>query len=582
MEGMPATRHRLPVQAATAHEGRQFSIWHYLLALALLPCLGVAALATPLTTSSIDQAHAAADTERDVVTIQRVGLLHVAAIRESISASVQSALQLMKSDDRSLATKIPTTPLVEARKGTDAALAVLRTDSGVAARMQEIAEAIDTARDQAVTPAGVTTTELAARAWTSIQGYRNVDRLLSSIQSASANAVITGRSGTESSAVLQAATQLQAVSEVTLLGSQRGTDLFLTYLAPSDHLAEMQAELHAVDAAYRIRAAGLDGTLSGPLGRAWDTFSGSADVTVFDQFVAHSIAVGLGRTDTSGLHSDQAAVAKAIAANPRGLVDLLARAAASTTSAAAAEHRHANRRAWLTAALTTLLLALTFAVLLLLGGTIRRRLRDVAASAQRLSSGQLETMHVRGPREIAVVSEGLNDAVGSLQQVSAVAERLAVGDLDSAELSRPVAGALGAAVHTSVELLAQAMRERQRLQDQLSHQASHDTLTGIPNRHEALRVLGAALDREDGRDVAVLFVDLDHFKQVNDVHGHHAGDHVLQLSAARMQAQLRESDIVCRLGGDEFVVIIEGGDSMQVLSMIGQRIVDSIREPIVF
>jgi diguanylate cyclase (GGDEF)-like protein len=223
--------------------------------------------------------------------------------------------------------------------------------------------------------------------------------------------------------------------------------------------------------------------------------------------------------------------------------------------------------------------------LFVLGGRIRRRLSGVADAAQRLSAGTLETMPVRGPREIALASAGLNDAVTSLRQIAATAERLAAGDLDAPELRRATPGPLGAAVHASVVLLTDAIRERQRLQQELAHQAAHDGLTGLPNRVEAERLLGAALaaaDAEPGRRVGLLFVDLDHFKAVNDTYGHHAGDHVLQVSAARMTAEVRDADAVCRLGGDEFVVILDPVDSDQVATAIGHRIVESLGRPITY
>jgi diguanylate cyclase (GGDEF)-like protein len=149
-------------------------------------------------------------------------------------------------------------------------------------------------------------------------------------------------------------------------------------------------------------------------------------------------------------------------------------------------------------------------------------------------------------------------------------------------------------MHASVMLLTDAIRERERLQRELSHQASHDSLTGLVNRAEGERLLTAALEQlpregpqpvtPDGlpRRVGVLFVDLDHFKQVNDTHGHHAGDHVLQVSAARMLAEVRDSDTVCRLGGDEFIVILDPAESDQVVTAIGRRIVESLGRPITY
>lgn len=104
------------------------------------------------------------------------------------------------------------------------------------------------------------------------------------------------------------------------------------------------------------------------------------------------------------------------------------------------------------------------------------------------------------------------------------------------------------------ELLDRAI-ERQLVEAELRGRALHDALTGLPNRRllmERLAETLAARDRETG---ALLFIDLDQFKQVNDTLGHRAGDQLLHLFARRLLAVLRPGDILARLGGDEFVVL---------------------------
>jgi PAS domain S-box-containing protein len=98
-----------------------------------------------------------------------------------------------------------------------------------------------------------------------------------------------------------------------------------------------------------------------------------------------------------------------------------------------------------------------------------------------------------------------------------------------------------------------------RAEDRLTHAALHDGLTGLPNRELLMDRLATALARSgrDGREVAVLFCDLDGFKHVNDTAGHAAGDAVLIESARRLQDAVRDEDTVARVGGDEFVVVIE-------------------------
>ena len=92
----------------------------------------------------------------------------------------------------------------------------------------------------------------------------------------------------------------------------------------------------------------------------------------------------------------------------------------------------------------------------------------------------------------------------------------------------------------------------------LTHEAHHDTLTGLPNRTlllDRLELERARADRS-GRAFAVMFIDLDDFKRVNDSLGHDAGDDLLREASRRLQATLRPTDTVARLGGDEFVVLV--------------------------
>lgn len=110
-----------------------------------------------------------------------------------------------------------------------------------------------------------------------------------------------------------------------------------------------------------------------------------------------------------------------------------------------------------------------------------------------------------------------------------------------------------------IQRLAEANVELQAQRDQAAYEATHDTLTGLPNRaylYERLRQ-ALARARREARPVAVAFIDLDAFKQINDSYGHGHGDMLLTQVAEAMTSVMRESDTVARLGGDEFVVVVE-------------------------
>jgi diguanylate cyclase (GGDEF)-like protein/PAS domain S-box-containing protein len=122
---------------------------------------------------------------------------------------------------------------------------------------------------------------------------------------------------------------------------------------------------------------------------------------------------------------------------------------------------------------------------------------------------------------------------------------------------------------------------RRRMDEQIRHQALHDPLTGLANRTlcDDRLTLAVARSRRSGRPVAVLFIDLDDFKQVNDRHGHAAGDAVLAKIADRLARAVRPSDTVARLGGDEFLVICEDVDEPTAVALAG-RLAAVARRPI--
>ena len=137
----------------------------------------------------------------------------------------------------------------------------------------------------------------------------------------------------------------------------------------------------------------------------------------------------------------------------------------------------------------------------------------------------------------------------------------------------------------SAPLLDRAIRyalERKRGQQRLTEMAQFDQLTRLANRALFLDYLGRAMARADRQrqPIALLYLDLDRFKIINDTYGHEVGDALLIRVAERLQHCVRASDLVARLGGDEFTVVIDGVSDPKILSHFADRILAALREPI--
>jgi diguanylate cyclase (GGDEF)-like protein len=143
-------------------------------------------------------------------------------------------------------------------------------------------------------------------------------------------------------------------------------------------------------------------------------------------------------------------------------------------------------------------------------------------------------------------------------------------------------GEVAASSLTELELQRRLV-EAARIKQQLRHDALHDRLTSLPNRTFLVERLKVALERgrrHRGDACALLFVDLDNFKAVNESYGHHAGDELLAVVARRLGTALRSGDMLSRLGGDEFALLLEGITDPSDAARIADRLQDSLRAPI--
>lgn len=212
----------------------------------------------------------------------------------------------------------------------------------------------------------------------------------------------------------------------------------------------------------------------------------------------------------------------------------------------------------------------------------RRELAATQSGADAAVSGtatallaMLLTGAVAGAAAAVIISRGI---IRPVRRLAEGAERLERGDLDHRITvdTHDEIGELGLAFNRMAA-------ERQQSEGAARHMAYHDALTGLPNRRllQDRFNLAVARARRRNEQLAVISIDLDRFKLVNDTYGHLAGDHLLRTVARRLVAATRDTDTVARIGGDEFMLVLPEADSSGVARIAG-RILDSMKSPVKF
>jgi len=215
---------------------------------------------------------------------------------------------------------------------------------------------------------------------------------------------------------------------------------------------------------------------------------------------------------------------------------------------------------------------------------VTRPLQPILAQVRALLYGTLQVLAA-----VVVVCAFLAFLVARLLVRPLTQMRLAVSAFGQTGVMDPLPtqrgdeiGMLARGVQTMGAKITEQLNELRDNQEELQHLAQHDMLTGLPNRRFLQERLGhaLALARRSGRGVALLFIDLDHFKDINDHHGHDAGDALLVALAQRLQAHTREADTVARMGGDEFVVLVDGPADAAQIAAIAQKLLHSVQQPV--
>jgi diguanylate cyclase (GGDEF)-like protein len=545
----------------------------------LIPLIGVAVLTTVVTRARMAEADSAARAEAAVDAAS-----HLSAASSGVEHEVIPALALAVLADPSASDALGLGPFVarlqrdlatsateRSRAATDDALSKVRGQSEWSGAAERAAERLTELR-RGADSGGIPLEDMYYR-------YLDISDELTRTQAA---AVAAATAEEVSVPTYRATRDVELVAQLAQDAS-RQMPLFLgTQLSPlvQGETAESFREAWEIawvdytDARRRME------DLSQPaLREAWDRVRSSAEFSEVDALMA-------ARAD--GTDASAMPMMELIGLLGQGLdrdrlvTGFLVDAADTAQSLAAADHERAREQQITTLVLGAVLMLVSVLSALALGRTVSRALTTLAGQATQVSEGSLVEVEVAGPREVQTVSTALGSTVASLRRIQDQAEAVARGDLTNAVLDQPLSGPLGTVVHASVRQIVDAVRQREELQTALAHQATHDPLTSLPNRAQALRLVTSALYRaqRSGEMTGLLFVDLDGFKAVNDSHGHACGDEVLREVARRMTASVRPGDVVCRLGGDEFIVLVEPVAQERDLLDLAERLIGAVSDPI--
>jgi diguanylate cyclase (GGDEF)-like protein len=385
---------------------------------------------------------------------------------------------------------------------------------------------------------------------------------------------------------------LRTASGLADAGTPQGIDLSTLWFPSPGDVSRLQepvlADLGATTALFAANAARLHELNIRPVVAKLDALERDPGVATFNTAIANTLrgqhlppltsAAGIGQV-MGTFHGFLIR---------EDLIDGVVTAALSSVRAQARGLAAAARNDFLVWTVGAFVLALaSIGIAVRLSRSISRPLKDLAVYAHAISEGRLETESPSGdrhaPRETRVALAVFGDLVDNLKLLDAKANALAHCDFDNPVLGEPLPGRLGSSLENSVTVLSSSIVERDLLQTHLAHQATHDALTGILNRPAAIVGIESAMHRSarTGATTALLFIDLNEFKSVNDSHGHEVGDTVLKGIASRIASGLRDRDFVARLGGDEFIVVTEDVTDISETAALARRLIELVEQPFI-
>ncbi len=547
--------------------------------LVLVPLLGFAAFASILVTHRVQRVQAAEDAVRQLRAAVALDTLRARVAEEAIPLVSSVELLELSAEGGSLRERNRLavtlhTLYAGAVARTDVAVAAATADPLAREQVARATERLDVVR--ASWGAGDTAS---ARETSNRQLFDKYRFLVSQLSAAVDAHLITAAAETGDTGLQTAVTDLRLAARATTLAGEE-VPYYLGYVsAPAGAEGPARTLFLRSWAGFRNASDDLVASPRAAVRSSWITATTDPDAQRIDGLLATAAASG----DRAVPGSDVLVqLSTAVVGRDDALRRVLGVAADEAARIAEAYRAQAREELLRYGGTAALLLVLSLGGTLYTSRSIAGPLARLADAAGSISRGDLVDVRVEGPPEARVVARGLGAAVTSLRSVQAQAQAVADGDLEDEILRRPVGGPLGRVVHASVQQIVSALRDRDLLQEEMAHQATHDALTTLPNRAEALTQIDRALRRthRTGDRVGLLFLDLDQFKTVNDSLGHVAGDAVLQTVAQRLRDRVRAVDVVARLGGDEFVVLVEPVLDDKGLVDLGQALIETVSAPI--
>lgn len=340
-----------------------------------------------------------------------------------------------------------------------------------------------------------------------------------------------------------------------------------------------------IEQSARQRAlADIDGI--GPVGSSvastLDAIGRSPEVEVYETSAAQLVAAGDSSPQAPIIGSVNESL-RITSATTDLYLDLVNSAGVDAFEASAALQAAAIRRDQRALGALTLLVFGTSLLAWFAYRSLLAPIANLALRAQQVRDGHTDAdpVPLTGPVEVRQATSAINEAADQLKLAERQATALAAGDLGHDSLGQPILGELGASLQQAVRTLASSLSEREDFRRRMTYEATHDGLTQLSNRRAAMARLEQGLARTErtGTTLAVLLIDLDWFKEVNEHRGHSAGDLVLQIMARRLAGSVRAGDHVGRLGGDEFVVIAEPVENADETLELAERITAKLLEP---